>query len=64
MDRDTKAGPTVILKFRYPPDRAQILQLIADAEHDGNLSELIRDLADEKIATRLRRSPERERAIA
>lgn len=52
---DTKESPTVILKFRYPPDRAEMLQLIADADHDGNLSGLLRDMADEKIASRLRR---------
>lgn len=54
-ERDTKA-PTVILKFRYPPERAQIAQLIADAEHGGNVSRLLRDLLDEKIAQRLRRA--------
>jgi hypothetical protein len=54
-ERDTKE-PSVILKFRYPPERAQILQLIADAESEGNISRLLRDLADEKIATRLRRT--------
>lgn len=54
-ERGTKEPPSVILKFRYTPERAQILQLIADAEHAGNISRLLRDLADEKIATRLRR---------
>lgn len=43
----------MILKFRYPPARAAILQLIADAETDGNLSLLIRELVDQKIAAKL-----------
>lgn len=54
-DRDTTESPSVILKFRYPPNRADILQLIADVETEGNLSELLRDLADQKIEGRLRR---------
>lgn len=52
-ERATKEDPSVILKFRYPPARAEILQLIADAETDGNLSELLRSLADRKIEDRL-----------
>lgn len=53
-ERATKEESSVILKFRYPPARAEILQLIADAETEGNLSELLRDLADRKIEDRLR----------
>lgn len=45
----------MILKFRYPPERAGMLQLIADSDYDGNLSRLLRDVMDEKIAERLRR---------
>lgn len=53
--QSVKDGPTVILKFRYAPERAEMLQLIANSDHDGNLSELLRDMADERIANRLRR---------
>lgn len=55
MSRDTKEPSTTILKFRYPPSRAAVLQLIADAETDGNISALVRDLVDRKIDERLRR---------
>jgi len=50
-----REAKTVILKFRYPPSRASLLQLIADAETDGNVSVLVRDLVDRKIDERLNR---------
>ena len=48
--RDTKE-PTVILKFRIRPERAELLQSIADAHTGGNISRLLRELAERKIAT-------------
>lgn len=54
-DRTTKGNSSVVVQFRVKPERREILQLIADAETNGNVSELLRDLADRKIEERLRR---------
>lgn len=48
-ERDTK-GSSVILKFRMKPSRAELLENIAKVEAAGNISSLLRDLAERKIA--------------
>jgi hypothetical protein len=45
-------APVVV---RFSPERKLMLQLIADTETEGNLSELVRRTMDEKIASRLTR---------
>ncbi len=53
--RNTKEKSSVILKFRMRPDRAELLESIAAGETDGNVSVLLRDLAERKIASKLPR---------
>jgi hypothetical protein len=51
-DRTTKEPQSVILKFRMQPTRAELLEAIAETEKGGNVSDLLRDLAERKIAAR------------
>jgi hypothetical protein len=50
--RKEEFAPVVV---RFSPERKLMLQLIADNETEGNLSELVRRTMDEKIASRLTR---------
>jgi hypothetical protein len=47
--RATKES-SVILKFRMKPERAELLEAIAEGEAAGNLSVLLRDISERKIA--------------
>lgn len=47
--RDTKES-SVILRFRMKPEREELVKNIAKAETDGNVSDLLRRLAEQKIA--------------
>ena len=54
---ERKSAPKdTILRFRLRSERVALLQLIADSETQGNISELMRRLAEDKISQRLRRA--------
>lgn len=55
MTEEQKKAALVPVNFRMAPERRAMLQAIADAQFDGNLSDLMRDMVDERISQSLNR---------